>query len=135
MESGYVDIEDNIFPTLLAISEKEQEKGLMYQEWEPPVMSFIYPNPKISYFWMKNTPSPLDIVFCYKGKIEQIHKGEPHSTSLIGKNMLSDFVIEFPYGTMKKLGIQIGGKVNLIKPTSSELKKICALKYNIFIKR
>lgn len=134
MESGYIHVADNIFPTLLAISEEEQMTGLMGQEWPPPVMSFIYTQPKITQFWMKNTPSPLDIVFSHNGVITQICKGEPYSTSLIGDYRLSDLVIEFPFGTVVPAGIKLGHKVGLVKPTAAELKKIIAEKYRGFIK-
>ena len=134
MESGYVFIEDNIFPTLLAISEEEQSKGLMHQPWEPPVMTFIYASPKITHFWMKNTPSPLDILFCHKGKVSQICKGEPYSTNLIGDYLPSDLVVELPYGTVKKSNIKLGNSVGLVKPNFEELYKICAQKYNIILK-
>jgi len=123
MPEGFIFIEENIFPSLLAISEEQQSKGLMYQEWPPPNMSFVYFNPKVNKFWMKNTPSPLDIIFCHGGVISQIHKGEPYSTKSIGNDSLSDLVIELPYGTVKANKIEIGQKVGLVNPTILELKK------------
>ena len=75
---------------------------------------------------MKNTPSPLDIVFCCEGKIVEIHKGEPYSTSAIGPNKSSDLVIEFPYGTMSSMEIQLGHKAGIVTPTPYELRKILA---------
>lgn len=134
MEQGYIFIHNNVFPTLLAISSSEQEQGLMFQEWPPPVMSFIYAQPKINKFWMKNTPSPLDIIFCYKNKISQICKGEPNSTSIIGDDKYSDLIIELPYGTVAKSDIKLGHSVGLVKPTKDELKKIIAEKYDQFVK-
>lgn len=134
MEEGYIYIHNNIFPTLLAISEEEQSQGLMGQAWPPPVMSFIYATPKFNRFWMKNTPSPLDIVFCHQGEVTQICKGEPHSTSMIGDVRLSDLVIEFPHGTMLSSGIKLGHKVGLVKPSPAELKRIIAEKYHGIIK-
>ena len=134
MEQGNVHINDNTFTSLLAISEKEQEHGLMYQPWPPPIMSFIYASPKVSRFWMKNTPSPLDIVFSCDGKITQIHKGEPYSTSVIGDHSVSDLIVEFPHGTVKDYSIKIGQSIGLLKPNRKELKKIFAEKYHIFIK-
>ncbi len=121
MKQGYVCIYNNIFPTLLAVSADEQTQGLMFKPWPPPVMAFIYDRPQINKFWMKNTVSPLDIVFCYKNKISQICYGEPYSTSIIGADILSDLVIEFPYGTVEKCGIKLGQVVGLVK---SELDKI-----------
>jgi uncharacterized membrane protein (UPF0127 family) len=134
MEQGYIYIHDNVFPTLLAISEEEQAIGLMNQEWPPPVMSFIYTESKYNKFWMKNTPSPLDIIFSHKGKITQICKGEPYSTAMIGDNRLSDLIIELPYGTAINSGIKLGHKVGLVKPTFDELKRIIAEKYHGIIK-
>lgn len=124
MKQGYIYIHNNIFPTLLAISSDEQSKGLMYEEWPPPVMSFVYAGPQVNKFWMKNTPSPLDIVFCHNGKVSQICQGEPNSTRIVGADTYSDLVIEFPLGTVNKSGIKIGHNVGLVKPTVAELKKI-----------
>lgn len=124
MKSGYIHINDNVFSTLLAISAEEQARGLMGQEWTPPVMSFIYAKPQINKFWMYNTPSPLDIVFSNNGEITQICKGEPYSTSSIGDNKFSDLIIEFPYGTVEKADIRIKHKVGLFKPTHEELKHL-----------
>lgn len=128
MEQGYIHIANNIFPTLLAISMEEQAKGLMHEEWPPPVMSFVYAYPQVVKFWMKNTPSPLDIVFCHKGKIAQICYGEPHSTSMIGDDTLSDLVVELPHGTVISAGIRINHPAGLVKPNASELQKILAEK-------
>ena len=134
MEEGYIYIHNNVYPTLLAISMDEQAQGLMFQPWPPPVMSFIYATPGINKFWMKNTPSPLDIVFCHRGEVVQICKGEPHSTSQIGDNRLTDLIVELPHGTVAASDIKLGHKVGLIKPTEDELKRIIAKKYNGIVK-
>jgi uncharacterized membrane protein (UPF0127 family) len=101
-------------PTLLAITAQEQEQGLMGVAWPPPVMSFVYDQPRLQKYWMKNTISPLDIVFCLAGRITSIQKGEPYSTKLIGDHVPSDLVIEFPYGTCKAKNITIGDRIKLI---------------------
>jgi uncharacterized membrane protein (UPF0127 family) len=134
MENGYIFIHNNVFPTLLAISEEEQSRGLMEQEWPPPIMSFVYATPKYNKFWMRNTPSPLDIIFCHAGEVVQICKGEPHSTAMIGDDRLTDLVIELPYGTAAASDIKLGYKVGLVKPTKDELNKIIAKKYHGIIK-
>jgi|SRR5579885_2037277 len=134
MENGYVYIHNNVFPTLFAISADEQSRGLMFQEWPPPVMSFIYAEPRINKFWMKNTPSPLDIVFCCQGKVSQLCYGEPHSTSIIGDDKLSDLIIELPHGVVDSSGIKIGHPVGIVKPSPDELRKIIAEKYHLFVK-
>ncbi len=133
MEQGYIYIHNNIFPTLLAISAEEQAQGLMHQEWPPPVMSFVYESPGVNRFWMKNTPSPLDIVFCHNGKVSEICYGEPHSTKAVG-TQLSDLVIELPHGTVDSVGIKVGHPVGLVAPTLPQLKKIIAEKSRHFVK-
>jgi uncharacterized membrane protein (UPF0127 family) len=134
MENGYIYISNNIFPTLLAISETEQQRGLMGQEWPPPTMSFIYTEPRINKFWMCQTPSPLDIVFCHQGKVSQLHIGQPFSTAMIGDNKFSDLIVEFPRGTVEENQIKIGHSVGIVKPTPEELRKIIAEKYHIIVK-
>lgn len=124
MKNGFVSINNNVFPTLLALSENEQSRGLMEQNWPPPIMSFVYSYPRVNKFWMNNTPSPLDIVFCNKGVVTQICKGTPYSTEIIGDNSFSDLVIEYPYGTVKGAGIKIGHKVDLFMPNREEIVKI-----------
>lgn len=123
MKEGYVFIGNNVFSTLLAVSELEQAKGLMGQKFPPPVMTFVYNTPKVNKFWMKNTPSPLDIIFCHNNKISQICYGEPYSTAIIGDNKLSDLVIELPHGTVDKSNIKYFQSAGLIAPTLEEIIK------------
>ena len=134
MNEGYIYISSNIFPTLLAVSEEEQQRGLMEQVWPPPIMTFVYASPRVNKFWMKNTPSPLDIVFCNRGEVTQICVGEPYSTSIIGDDRYSDLVIEFPHGTVHSSGIKLGHNVGVVKPTPEELKKIIAEKNRGIVK-
>lgn len=126
MKDGFIYINDNVFSTLLAISEEEQSKGLMHQVWPPPAMTFVYAMPKINKFWMHNTPSPLDIIFCYDNKVSEICYGEPFSTKMIGSNKYSNLVIELPHGTIDSSNIKVGHSVGLVKPTMDEIKNIIA---------
>lgn len=133
MNNGYIYISNNIFSTLLAISEREQQIGLMGQIWPPPVMTFVYSSPRVNKFWMKHTPSPLDIIFCSNGEVSQICLGEPYSTSIIGDDKVSDLVIEFPRGTVVSSGIKLGQHVGVVKPTFAELKKLIVEKTGAII--
>jgi hypothetical protein len=121
MNRAVLKTKNNEFTVLLAISAEEQERGLMGAKWPPPAMAFVYQNPQFNSFWMKNTPSPLDIVFCLDGRITKICKGEPYSTSLIAGG-LSDLVIEFPYGTCKDYGLVEGSEFNLSYSPKEENK-------------
>lgn len=113
MDKGSVIINGNRLEVLLAISDEEQSKGLMYVKPPVPNMAFVYGQPKINSFWMKSTPSPLDIVFCHKNRIVSICSGTPFSTQLIGGDRFSDLVVEFQKGTCASLGVKEGDPIEL----------------------
>ncbi len=128
IDANFVIINKTTFPTKVAITEQEQMRGLMNEPFPPPVMTFVYASSRLNKFWMSNTISPLDIVFCNNNKIINICQGIPLSTRLIGNNELSDLVIEFPAGTCKAYDLKVG---DLIKTNFSQvsLQKISKLKY------
>lgn len=110
-------------PTLLALSTQEQEVGLMFQK-QPTTMAFIYAKPGVHKFWMKNTPQPLDLVFCKKGFVVDIQCGAPFSLSLIGSDQIqSDLVVEMPYKFASIHGIKISDSVDLQYSLKSLAKK------------
>lgn len=100
-------------PVLLAITEEEQQIGLMGKKWPPPNMAFVYSYPRINKFWMKNTICPLDIIFAKDNKILNIFKGEPLCLVPIGDNVFSDLVVELPYGTSQQLNLKSGDFIKL----------------------
>jgi uncharacterized membrane protein (UPF0127 family) len=128
----YIKISDKKFETLLALTSYEQELGLMGKPWPPPVMSFVYSRPQINKFWMRNTPSPLDIVFSNNNVIISICTGEPYSTKIIGEDKTSDLVVEFPAGTCKANNINIGDMIEL-ECSEHSLMKIFMLKNGFHI--
>lgn len=103
------------FNVELAANHKEQEKGLMHRESMPDDqgMIFTYPSPQHSYFWMKNTLIPLDIIFVGSdNRIIHIHKGaKPHDLTPIPSGGLSRAAIEVNAGIVDKFGISVGDKV------------------------
>jgi uncharacterized membrane protein (UPF0127 family) len=109
--SDVIHIGGHEFQTLVAVTPEEQERGLMFQKWPPPVMTFPYYKSAIRKFWMKNTLSPLDIVFCNNNRVVSICYGEPMSTRQIGPDIPVDLVIELPHGTVGKCGICVGDEV------------------------
>lgn len=106
-------IKEKVFPTLVAVTDTEQERGLMFKEWPPPIMSFPFSTSEQRKFWMKNTPSPLDIIFCMSGKIIEIYNGNPNCENLIGPDNPTDLVVEMPAGMVGKYGISSGDTVSL----------------------
>jgi len=122
---------DQKLPTLVAITEDEQVRGLMYKTWPPPAMSFPFKHPKVTKFWMRNTISPLDIVFCRGSKVISIANGEPLSLKLVGPDEPSDLVVELPRGSAKRLGINAGSFVDLQLSTKTLAKKYANYLYEI----
>lgn len=113
--------------TLVAVTEEEQARGLMFKSWPPPVMSFPYDDAKQRKFWMHNTSSPLDIVFCRAGKVICIVEGHPFSRKLVGPDDVCDLVVELPRGMSAHLGVSLGTDVKLVVGMIS-LSKIFELK-------
>ena len=113
MNKGTIIINGKTFPCLLAVTSKEQESGLMGVKPPVPTMAFIYNSPVQLKFWMKDTPSPLDIVFCRNNHIISIMNGQPYSTAMIGPSIATDLVVEFNAGTCNKNGISVGDKIVL----------------------
>lgn len=113
MNGDIIHIKDQSFHTLVAITPEEHSTGLMHKAWPPPVMCFPYKNAAYRSFWMRNTISPLDIIFCKDNKIISIHYGEPLTTHQIGPHVPSDLVIELPHGTAAKYGFSVGDSVRL----------------------
>jgi uncharacterized membrane protein (UPF0127 family) len=109
-----IKINNNIFNTLVAITEDEHVQGLMYIEPPAPIMSFPYKNAKVRKFWMKNTKAPLDILFCNNNKIIDIYAGIPYSLDLVGPDVPVDLVIEMPKGFCKTNNIIKDSDVKLI---------------------
>lgn len=109
--SDVIEIAGIAFPTLVALTPEEQERGLMFRKWPPPVMIFPYTTASVRKFWMHNTLSPLDILFCRGNRVVAICYGEPMSTKMIGPDEPSDLVVELPHGTVMTHGINIGDEV------------------------
>ena len=113
---------ENKLAAKFAITTEEQAKGLMFCE-EDVVMAFLYKDKNYHKFWMKNTPKPLDLVFCRDNEVVDIRKGVAFSLSLISSGEVSDLVIELPLGTVEKLNITTGCKVDLELSIETSIKK------------
>lgn len=97
-----------------AITHEEQRVGLMNSKWPPTITVFPYKDAAIRRFWMKNTPVPLDIIFCKSGKILYIEVGRPYiDNKFIGPNEPVDLVIEAPAGFCAYNQIKTGSSVKL----------------------
>lgn len=108
------------FTVEVAATPAQQERGLMYRTSIPTDggMLFVpYPPdggpPKPASFWMKNTPSPLDILFIRPdGTVATIAEDtSPYSEVPVGSGEPVSAVLELAGGRAAELGIAAGDKV------------------------
>ena len=104
-----------------AVTAAEQEKGLMFRTDLKPdggMLFWPYPatggGPQVASFWMRNTPTPLDIVFIRPdGTIAHIAENTvPFSENPVGSGEPVDAVLELVGGRTAELGIAEGDKVS-----------------------
>lgn len=104
------------FEVELAVSGREQEKGLMFREnlADDAGMLFLFRGLDKRTFWMKNTLIPLDIIFLEAdGTIQHIHSmAEPQSMALITSGERCKAVLELKGGVTDRLGIKKGDVVH-----------------------
>ena len=104
----------------VAETPKQQEKGLMFR---PPLaddrgMLFPFIPARPVAFWMKNTPSPLDIIFLLDGKVQAIAANATMCKSdpcpIYPENgVVADMVIEVRAGLTQELGLKEGDEINI----------------------
>lgn len=86
-----------------------REKGMMYRHYIPDTvgMLFIFPREDHRFFWMKNTPSSLDIIYAdEKFNIVSIHENTPpYSEKTIPSGDKAKYVIELRAGSAARFGI------------------------------
>ena len=111
----------HVFTVEIAKSAAQQEKGLMYRTGIKPdagMLFWPYPaaggGPQVANFWMKNTPTPLDIVFIRAdGTIAHIAENTtPFSETPVSSNEPVAAVLEIVGGRSADLGIAEGDKVD-----------------------
>ncbi|MDT8757261.1 DUF192 domain-containing protein [Sphingomonas psychrotolerans] len=108
------------FKVEVARTTAQQERGLMFRTNIPADGGMIftpYPaaggGPRVASFWMKNTPTPLDIIFIRpNGTIESIAANAvPYSETPARSGAPVSAVLEINGGKSAELGIAPGDKV------------------------
>jgi uncharacterized membrane protein (UPF0127 family) len=111
----------HVFRAELAGTAAEQERGLMYRTGLAPDFGMLfapYPPdggpPRLASFWMRNTPSALDIVFIRAdGTIARIAENAvPFSETPVLSGEVVAAVLEVPGGRTAELGIGEGDRVS-----------------------
>jgi len=111
--------EENCFFVEIALTENEKARGLMFRNSldENKGMIFVFPEPGIYNFWMKNTLIPLDIIWINSEKeiIHIEHNAQPcgETCKTIGPLENAVFVLEINAGLAEKLNISLGDVVSL----------------------
>lgn len=109
------DGKSHAFTVELAVTPRQREQGLMNRREMAPDhgMLFAFGETRQVFMWMKNTYLPLDMLFIGKdGKVRTIRENaEPLSESIIDSEGPIDYVLELNGGTVKRLGIRTGSRV------------------------
>lgn len=101
----------------LAVTSPEQQRGLMERRDLGPDdgMLFPYKKPQQMHFWMRNTPTPLDIgFFDADGVLREIHPLYPRDEKTVSST--SDqlkFALEMNQGWFRQHGMLPGAKLDL----------------------
>ena len=98
----------------VAATASARQKGLMYRERLPENhgMLFVFEEPGIQCFWMKNTPLPLSIAFIdAHGEIARISDMTPHDESAHCPPRDIVYALEMEQGWFKRYGVTAGTHV------------------------
>ena len=104
------------FMVEIADDDAERQRGLMEREplADDRGMLFQFPDVAERGFWMRNTPSPLDIIYIDpRGRIVSIAKNAtPNSDAVIPSNGPASGVLELRAGRADEIGARPGDKVS-----------------------
>ena len=105
------------FVVEIASTPKQQERGLMLRKYlrHNHGMLFLYAQPQIARFWMKNTYIPLDLIFIdAQDKIIQIYENaQPLSQKLICSQKPIKAVLELFSGSVARYNIKINQAIKI----------------------
>ncbi len=115
----------------VANSPEERERGLMYRESleKNHGMVFVFDDPAVQSFWMKNTLIPLDMVFVSEnGTVLNVEHADtqPNASDSELRSYQSDgeakYVVEMRQGFADRVGVEPGTKLvfEASRPTVEE---------------
>ena len=116
-----ITIGDHTFAVELATTSLQQEKGLSYHSSLPQNagMLFVFEEPAIRTFWMKDMKFPIDIIFIRNNRIINIHENiwppSPNTPvsdlSRYSSSEPANYVLEINAGLSQKYGFRNGDSV------------------------
>ena len=105
----------HVFTVELATTRRQRAQGLMWRRRLAPDrgMLFVYGHEQVLSMWMKNTLTPLDMLFIdHAGAIVRIHeRAVPGSLRAISSGKRARAVLELNGGTASRLGLKPGDTV------------------------
>lgn len=120
-----VKLGDQIVQLQFAVTGAEMQRGLMGRRDLQPDhgMIFVYGRPQQLSFWMRNTPTPLDIgYFTADGVLREIYAMHPFDETAV-PSVRSDlqFAVEMNQGWYQRHGVKPGAQLDL-KAVAAALK-------------
>ncbi|MDZ7379397.1 MAG: DUF192 domain-containing protein, partial [candidate division KSB1 bacterium] len=110
-------------PVEVADTPEKRTRGLMYRKDLPgnAGMLFVFPEPDVLEFWMKNTPLSLDIIFFDRDCriVGIVERAVPFSTQPLGPGVPSQYVLEVHGGFARTHGIAVGQRAEFIHVPSA----------------
>ena len=100
----------------LAVTPMEQQQGLMHRRdlGANDGMIFIYKAPQPMSFWMRNTPSPLDIgYFSEDGVLQEVHQLIPFDETPVRSAQPAKFALEMPKGWYRGHNVRPGARLDM----------------------
>lgn len=101
----------------VAVLDHEKQRGLMERRdlGENDGMIFIFPFPQQMSFWMRNTPTPLDIAYITPdGAVGEVYPMYPHDeTAVRSKGEDYTLALEMNQGWFAKNELKPGAKLDL----------------------
>ncbi len=112
-----IKVGDKVVRMQLAVSEPEQERGLMERRdlGADDGMLFVYAKPQQMHFWMHDTPTPLDIgFFDANGILVEFYPMQPFDeTTVSSRSADIKYPLEMNQGWFSKNAIKPGAKLDL----------------------
>lgn len=109
----------------LAVRPAEMQRGLMERRdlGRDDGMIFVYERPQQFQFWMRNTPTPLDIGFFNpEGRLEEIYPLHPFDEKTVtSRSSQLQFALEVNQGWYRENGVKPGAVLDL-KALAAALK-------------
>lgn len=102
----------------IAVREAEMARGLMERRdlGRDEGMLFVYARPQRMSFWMRNTPTPLDIGFFNRhGMLEEIYPLYPFDeNSVQSRSTMLSLALEVNQGWFRDNGVKPGAHIDLV---------------------